>query len=378
MKIAIVCAATGTGGIERVVTMLARQWVESGHTVRLLAMEAPSARPAFDLDHRVTLEQLDLSAGSASYARALWNNLRRVAVLRQRLRSFAPDITLAQAAEPSILAILAGVGQRWPTIATEQTHPAHHYLPGPWRTLRRVTYRWADAIVVQTNDIAGWITGSLRLDAHVIPNPIDLTRFKAAPAAAPAPPRNRRRAIAVGRLSPEKGYDLLIPAFARAAKLHPEWDLFIHGDGPERANLEAMVRSLDLQGRIVLAGNTPEVERAYRDADLFVHASRYEGYPNAIQEALAASKPVIATDCPGAARQLLGAGRYGVLVPSGDADALSQALTLLMADGERRAALARSARDAVVAFEAGHIAQRWLELFRQTVGRKTAGRKGGT
>jgi glycosyltransferase involved in cell wall biosynthesis len=235
--------------------------------------------------------------------------------------------------------------------------------------LRRITYPLADAIVVQTDEIANWITHSLRLSAQVMPNPIDLKKFSPRPVSL-GEPQSRCQLVAVGRLAPEKGDDLLIKAFAQAAKLNPAWDLVIYGDGPERAALACMIETLDLSERVVLAGNTRTVEQAYANADLFVHAARYDGYSNVIQEALAAGKPVIATDCPGAARQLLGSGRYGVLVPSEDVDALARALNSLMADDGRRASLARSARDAVLPFEVGRTAERWLELLRDAIDRK--------
>ena len=113
------------------------------------------------------------------------------------------------------------------------------------------------------------------------------------------------------------------------------------------------------------------MEQVYAEADLFVHAARYEGYPNAIQEALAASKAVIATNCPGATRELLGDGRYGVLTPSEDVDALAQGLASLMQNDDRRTALARFAREAVLAFEVSRVARRWIELFDEVIDRRT-------
>ena len=370
MRIAIVTAASWTGGIERVIFMLANRWANAGHSVRIITFERPGDQPAFELDERVALEQLDLLRPSATYREAICGNLRRVFVLRRSLRSFAPDVTLAQGTVPNILAMLAAIGRRWPTIVTEQVHPGYHVLPRPWEQLRRIAYPWADAIVVQTRDIAKWVAAVLRLPSEVMPNPIELSRFAAPPVDTGRQQLGRRRLIAVGRLAPQKGYDLLINAFARIAKLDPAWDLVIYGDGPERATLERMIDALGLSGRIVLAGNTTTIEQAYANADLFVHAARYEGYPNVVQEALAAGKAVIATDCPGATRELLAGGRYGVLVPNEDVDALERALRSLMTDGDRRAALACSARVAVLPFDADRIADRWLELFGRVVDRR--------
>jgi glycosyltransferase involved in cell wall biosynthesis len=370
MRIAIVTAASWTGGIERVIFMLANRWANAGHSVRIITFERPGDQPAFELDERVVLEQLDLLRPSATYREAFCGNLRRVFVLRRSLRNFAPDVTLAQGTVPNILAMLAAIGRRWPTIVTEQVHPAYHVLPRPWAQLRRITYPWADTIVVQTRGIAKWVADAWRLPSQVMPNPIELSRFAAPPVDAGRQQLSRRRLIAVGRLVPQKGYDLLINAFARTAKFDPAWELVIYGDGPERAALERMIDSLSLSGQIVLAGNTTTIEQAYANADLFVHAARYEGYPNVVQEALAAGKAVIATDCPGATRELLAGGRYGVLVPNEDVDALERALRSLMTDGDRRAALACSARVAVLPFDADRIADRWLELFGRVVDRR--------
>ena len=377
MRIAIVTAATWMGGVERVVAMLANRWAGAGHGVRIMAFERTGEQPAFALDTDVEVEQLDLLKSSATYGEAVWNNVNRIAALRRRLGRFAPDVTLAQATIPSILTVVAGIGRPWPTVATEHTHPAFHRLSRSWERLRRLAYPLADEIVVPTQDVAMWVGSELRLHAQVMPNPVDLNRFGARPGRDRLQSQ-RRRLIAVGRLVPEKRYGLLIDAFARSAKLDPAWDLVIYGDGPERAVLETMIDTLGLSGRVVLAGSTSNVEQAYADADIFVHTAEYEGYGNAVQEALAAGTPVIATDSPGVARQLLQDGRYGVLVPNADVDTLARALSALMADGERRASLARTARDAVLPFEIGRTAERWLDMFRKLIEQRGRPRRQGS
>jgi len=232
-----------------------------------------------------------------------------------------------------------------------------------------MVYPFAWAVVVQTAEIARWFKSSLNLATQVIPNPIDLQKFNSASIDS-GKPQGRYKLVAVGRLDPVKGYDVLIRAFARVAAGSPDWDLVIYGEGGERLALQSLIEALGLSQRILLAGNATAVEQAYAGADLFVHAARYEGYPNAVQEALAAGKAVIATDCPGATRELLGDGRSGVLVPSENVDALAQGLAELMHNDERRASLARSAREAVLPFEASRIAQRWIELFDEVIKRR--------
>jgi glycosyltransferase involved in cell wall biosynthesis len=341
--------------------------VDAGHVVRIITFERPGEQPAFELDRDVEVEPLDLLKPSATFCEAVRNNVHRITALRRQLGCFAPDVSVAQAAIPSILTIVAGIGRPWPTVATEHTHPAFHRLSRSWEHLRRIAYPLADEIVVPTQDVATWFGSALHLSAQVMPNPVDLSKFGARSVSRERQQSQRRRLIAVGRLAPEKRYDLLIHAFARSAKLEPAWDLVIYGEGPERAALEILLDSLGLSGRVDLAGSTSNVEQAYADADIFVHTAEYEGYGNAVQEALAAGKPVIATDSPGVARQLLRDGRYGILVPNADVDALARALSALMADGDRRALLARTARDAVLPFEVGLTAERWIEMFRRLI-----------
>jgi GalNAc-alpha-(1->4)-GalNAc-alpha-(1->3)-diNAcBac-PP-undecaprenol alpha-1,4-N-acetyl-D-galactosaminyltransferase len=369
MKIAFITAATGAGGAERVAITLANWWANAGHTVRFITFEPPGTLPAFEIDKRIVLNQLDLLADSTTYLQAILSNFRRVRSLRQTLRSYSPDVAIAFVTDPNIIAVLAGLGARWPTVISERTHPAHHQLDRPWRILRPIVYPFAQAVVVQTADIAHWFKSSLKLTTRVIPNPIDLQRFSTAPIDS-GKAKGRYRLIAVGRLDPVKGYDILIEAFARAVPGSPDWDLVIYGEGGERLALQSQIERLGMSQRIVLAGNATAVQQAYAEADLFVHAARYEGYPNAVQEALAAGKAVIATDCPGATRELLGDGRYGVLVPSENPDALARGLGALMQDDERRAALARSAREAVLPFVVSRIAQRWIELIKEVIERR--------
>ena len=105
------------------------------------------------------------------------------------------------------------------------------------------------------------------------------------------------------------------------------------------------------------------MSRVLGSADLFVLSSRYEGYPNVLLEALAAGCPVVATDCPGAVAEILGGGRYGLLVPADDNDALGFGLDRLISDDSLRSHYAATAQKAVQGLDARTIARRWLDLF---------------
>jgi len=358
MRIACLIATLESGGAERVLVTLANAWIGAGHDVDILTLEEPGASTVFILDDRVRLQRL----GVKSENRRLWRRgtalFHRLASLRKALRRLRPDVLLCFIAGTNVLGLVTARGLGCPVVISERVHPAHHRLRWPIPLLRRIFYPWATALVVQTEDIAAWFRGRLRLDPVVIPNPIDIDRFGPRTV-----PDGRKLLVSVGRLNGQKGYDTLIAAFALLAAVYPDWDLVIYGEGPERRALEALVARNNLTGRVMLPGVVDDVPDRLASASLYVQPSRYEGFPNAIVEALAAGCPVVATDAPGATAEILDYGDLGALVPAGDGDALSSALEMLMADPAARDAYSRRARAGAARYEIGSIAERWTALF---------------
>jgi len=160
----------------------------------------------------------------------------------------------------------------------------------------------------------------------------------------------------VGRLSLEKGPDLLIEAFRRASDSHPDARLVIIGAGPDRSELERSARGLIDAGRVLFVGEVSDATDYYGVMDIFVLPSRYEGLPNAVIEAAAAGRAIIATDV-GGVKEIIQDGESGCVVPAEDVDRMSKALADLLSDPEQRRRLGeragetarrRFARDAMV------------------------------
>src|SRR5262249_2294697 len=133
--------------------------------------------------------------------------------------------------------------------------------------LRTVMYRRASAIVVQTLDIVPWAEKIAQKDrVYVIPNPVDV------PASNGKTANGRTTAytaVAVGRLSEEKGFDLLLNAFAQTSKQHPNWNLRIIGEGPQRGALTQLAHDLGLAQRVQLLPPVKDIFMVLREADLF-------------------------------------------------------------------------------------------------------------
>lgn len=361
MRITLVLPTFRAGGAERVASLLCNFWVDQGHSVAAFTFEAPGADQVHLLDERIVLRQLDLLNRSKRLISIIGTNLRRFGRLRAAIKAFEPDVIVAFTTEANVVALWSALGLDVPVIVSERNQPNRPGLGLVRRALRRLSYPLATAIVVQTEAIAGWAREKFRVTVEVLPNPVRLGEARPQPLSEENAPK---RVVAVGRLVWQKGFDLLISAFAKIAARHPDWALAIYGEGGERSALEAQIAACALSDRILLKGVCKEMDDVYAGADLFVLPSRFEGYPNALIEALAAGCPVVTTDCPGATAEILVRGRYGLLVSPESADALASALDHMMSDASLRARYAARAREAILDLDVAIVGRRWLNLLR--------------
>lgn len=359
MKLVLVIPSLGGGGAERVMSALANAWVTRGHAVTLVTL-AGRERDCYPLDAAVERVALGVARRSANPLLALARNLGRIRALRHVLRAAMPDAVLSFTTRTNVLVLLAAGRARRRVIVSERTAPGS-YAPGAaWAWLRRRLYRRAGAVVAQTRRGADALAAIAGCTVEVIPNPVPPTFGTDAPPPHPGPARTL---LAVGRLAPEKGFDLLIEAFARIAGEVPEWHLVIAGEGPLR---DALARRIDrhrLAGRVTLAGFTRDVRARLRAADLYVLSSRFEGFPNALLEAMAEGLACVSFDCATGPRELITHARSGWLVPPGDAAALAAALATLMRDADLRARLGAGAREAAGGFALPAVIGKWNRLL---------------
>jgi glycosyltransferase involved in cell wall biosynthesis len=208
-----------------------------------------------------------------------------------------------------------------------------------------------------------------RESLHVIPNPVR-------PPSPATPPRDNSHAerivVGMGTLSPLKQFDLLLAAFAKLSAAHPQWSLMLIGEGPERGSLEALAARLGMAAKVRLVGLSSEPERLLQRADLFVLTSRYEGFPNALLEAMSYGVPVVSFDCPSGPRSIIRDGIDGLLVPDQDLDALTAAMDRLMADPEERRALGLRAREVTERFGVERIMAMWDDLIAECIRKNRA------
>lgn len=351
------------GGAERVAADLSAHWAGMGREV-MVVTQASAEGDVYTLHPKVRREVLH-TAGEGGGLRGIWSNIQRVRALRRVVKAFRPDIVLAMMTTASVLSVLACAGLPCRVIATEHTHPPSQTLSGFWQRLRRLTYPRAARVVALTRGTADWLAQHVpgsRL--AVIPNPVHFPLPRAEPILTPVSGGGRKRLLAVGRLHADKGFDLLIQAYAPLAASHPDWDLVILGEGDERRALEAQVRAAGLASRIFMPGRAGNVGDWYESADLYVLTSRFEGLSNTLLESMASGLAAVSFDCDTGPREIVREGVDGVLVrPNGDVSALCKALDAVMKNDTDRRRMAQAATDVRDRFSAERVLQKWQELF---------------
>jgi glycosyltransferase involved in cell wall biosynthesis len=169
--------------------------------------------------------------------------------------------------------------------------------------------------------------------------------------------------VAAGRLTHQKGFDLLLDAFQVVAGKHPDWQLWIFGGGVRRDALAGQIERLGLAGRAHLKGTTGRLDEQFAAASVYVLSSRFEGLPMVLLEAMTAGLPAVAFDCPTGPGQIIAHDRSGLLVPEQDVAALAAGICELIEDPARRRAMGAAARADAERYSIVGVRRRWEELF---------------
>lgn len=314
-KICIVTRALINGGAERVIAQLANYFVKNGIECSIITIDV--AAVAYELDTRINVDAIGKKADNKVKDRFF-----RYAALRKKIMRYKPDVVLSMPEDIGIYVILALIGSKIPVCVSERNNPWVMPDVKITRLLRTIASPLADGIIFQTDMAKSYFPKNIQKKGIVLSNPVDIARI-------PEPYKGIRQNVfvAVGRLERQKNFPMLIKAFSIFYQREKNFKLVIYGEGRERANLESLIKELDLDGVVLLPGRNKDVLNAINDASAFILSSDYEGMPNALIEAMCMGMPVISTDCPsGGPRELIENQENGILIPVGDEDALVDAL----------------------------------------------------
>jgi N-acetylgalactosamine-N,N'-diacetylbacillosaminyl-diphospho-undecaprenol 4-alpha-N-acetylgalactosaminyltransferase len=379
-RVLFVINSLAGGGAERVMVTLLRHsdaWRERYDISLALLDEEPVAYPPPDW---VPVHRLNSGGG-------LWASVRGLRALVRRER---PDLVLSFLTRANVAACLATAGTDIPFIVSERVNTDAHLGRGPSgavsRRLVRLTYPRADRVLAVSQGVADDLARLFAVPRDrlaVVANPVDgdAIRARAAEPAAALP--ERPYVVAMGRLTENKNFPLLIDAFTGAGV---DGRLVILGEGPDRAALERRIAELGMTGRILLPGFADNPFSVIAAADCYVLSSNAEGFPNGLVEAMAIGVPVIATDCPSGPSEILAqrptgetsgldCAEHGLIVPCEDPIALAEGLRRYQ-DPALRAHYARAARNRADAYSVAVSVAHYWKAIDSALGRACAGEAG--
>jgi len=247
--------------------------------------------------------------------------------------------------------LLSGKKKRFKAYACE--HIAINSFSKPIKLLKYLLLRYYDQVIVLT-DKDHQVFSRWRIPSKQIPNPVVFKSFERK--------TRSRQALAVGRLDHQKGFDLLLDIWRDFAQTHPEWTLVIAGDGELRQQLEDQAAALGISGRVNFVGRVSNINDYYRDSDMALMTSRYEGLPLVLLEAKSWSLPVVAYDCPTGPQEIINQGEDGFLVPMNDKATFLARMDQLASDDALFYAMSQKTKITALKFDGKQIKQSWLAL----------------
>jgi GalNAc-alpha-(1->4)-GalNAc-alpha-(1->3)-diNAcBac-PP-undecaprenol alpha-1,4-N-acetyl-D-galactosaminyltransferase len=366
MKVTLVIYAMGSGGAERVMSIIANYWASHNWEVTLLTLVSQTESPFYQLDPLIKINQLGISGDSSNVLEAITNSWQRIKALRAAIIASQANVVISFMDTGNVLTILACRNSHIPVIVSEHIYPALTTANKTWQSLMKWTYRYADLVTVLTQNAVPFFPPEKGYRTVVMPNPV----LTPSPVITPEKFSPQLSLIAIGRLTPQKGFDILMKAFHQIHEKYPDWHLTILGEGPSRLELEELRSRLQLTELIHMPGQVQNVNDRLHQADIFVMSSRFEGFPMALCEAMACGLPVISTDCLSGPREIIEDGVNGILVATEDIDALATGLESLICDPAKRQKLSQSAPQILERFGLEQVMSLWKDAIKQVIDRQ--------
>lgn len=345
LRIAIVASCQIGGGAEKVARLIANSFVKYGHSVMYIS--ACASKDGGDIDQNIVCKNI----------RQIWpRSVTRNFLILNETRKFKVDCIISFLIKETLLAEFCGM----PVITSLRFDPNSSYE----KKWLRIAFSRSKHTVFQTVSAKKYFTGKIFKNGVIIPNPLedDLPYWNNDVC--------QKKVIAVGRLCPEKNFELLISSFVLFHDIHPDYTLHIYGEGFLKDDLDKQIRSSGAEDYIKLEGFSEKIPELMLESIMFCQTSNREGLSNAMLEALAIGIPTICTDCPiGGAKEYIKNGVNGYLIPMGGKDELVRVMCAIVESGELRCTMSKEAVKIRESLSLESICRKWEALVYDSVRR---------
>ena len=367
------------GGVERVLTLKANYFAEHfGYDITIILTEGKDKPLFYPLSDKIKVINLDINfeeLWTCSFVKKVFVYLSKQRIFKKRLTAelmrIRPDITVSLSRRE--INFINDIKDGSKKIGELHVNRANYrnFEEGDANFIKNLFAKfWMRSlvshlkqldkfIVLTEEDKASWTELS---NVEVIPDPLAFDVAEVSPLKA-------KRVIAVGRYVYQKGFDLLLQAWAKIEKHFPDWELAIYGMG-DRSPYDNLAKQLGVDmNRCHLNGSTQNIRKEYLESSLFVFSSRFEGFGMVLIEAMACGLPVVSFDCPCGPKDIVSHDEDGLLVPSGDIDKLADELSVVMSNESLIRKMSKTAVIHSKRFRLDRISLRWKLLFDRLITR---------
>ena len=328
------------GGTERVASLLANE-LSTFYRITVLSRQVNTLDNAYYLNDRVT----DIKFQGNS-----WHFINQC---KQYISNSHPDIVIIHTMSKLTSALLVS-GIKAKNIWSLE-HISYDFHSWIFKQLRKWLYSKLDRIITLTNNDAvnyKQFSNNVKIIANATPLKIKKSSYQ----------NNSKVIVSIGRLTHQKGYDLLVDAWSKLEQHHPDWSLHIYGEGEDREKLEQMIRDYNLNN-IALKGITNDVESVYDNASIYVMSSRFEGFGMVLIEAQSRGLPIVSFNCPSGPAEIISEGIDGYLVENGNVGMLAVRIGYLIDNESIRQVFSANALISAKRFEPDQIINQWITLI---------------
>lgn len=357
------------GGVERFMSSVMNEMVARGHDVRLMTWDRSGAQSYYPLDNRVKWHRLD--TGDPAFKGNWTTRFKRMKLARHYIRPDPPAVILCFESGIFFSTRMFLAGFKIPMISAERNAPSRHSFSTKFhsRLSTMGSLALADRITVQFERYRDDYPVLLRKRIKAISNPVHAPEQMADPRGEEG---KAKILLCASRLSShQKNPEVLLKAFSDVFQKHKDWKLVMAGEGSdaEREHLTRLSKTLGIEQAVEFPGAVKDIGKLYASAHLFCLPSRYEGFPNALAEALSHGIPSVGfSGCAGVA-DLIQDNVSGLLAAGNDnAESLADALDALMQDDDMRARMGKSAAASMQAYQPKKIFDQWESFLKETAG----------